>query len=371
VKPYSFIDADAHIEEGDAIWSCLDPAYLSRQPVEITVDNVPSRGGFDTAWLIDGKLFPQPVGKGATVFVPGSCSLGRRKPYARGSQDLTDIGARLREMDQMGIDVQVVFPTLFSYTTTEDPYFEAALYRSYNTWMAKTCRQAADRIKWNALMPVKLPEEAVKEARRAKALGATGAATYGTAGAKLLSDPSLDPFYETLCEVDLPLCVHVGISFPAVGQVVDNIFAVTIIGTPTAMLLGFYAIVGGGVLDRHPRLRVGFFELGSQWVPFMVDRMDEFYWVTKVLDQPAVLPKKVPSEYLRDGNLYLTCEAGDRILPQVLEMWGEDRVMLSSDMPHTELRDTEKSGLRARTDISESAKQKILVDNALCFYGLD
>ncbi|MEK7878737.1 MAG: amidohydrolase family protein [candidate division NC10 bacterium] len=370
MKELTFVDADAHVEECEEIWNFMDPEYQPRRPVAVTLEAAPGRGNLNAFWLIDGKALPQPVGSGASFLgTPTSCTLSsRQKSFSRGSQELTDIAARLRDMDKMGIDIQVIFPTLFNGHLTDDPELEAALAKSYNSWMAEACGRASDRLKWNAVMPLRAPEAAAKEARRAKGLGAVGVMVYGTAGEKLLNHPSLDPFYAALLETRLPLCVHVGWSFPPLNRACDNPYAALTVSFALPYLMGFFAIVDG-VLDRFPGLRVGFFEGGSEWVPFWVDRMDQYYGIVTKLGW-GPLPKKAPSRYLQDGNLYITCEAEDRLLPQTLAMWGEDRVMLSSDMPHAEQRDNAKDELGRRGDLAESTKRKILVDNALRFYSL-
>lgn len=369
MKNLGFVDADAHVEEGEETWNFLDPEYRSRRPIVVTLEEAPGRGNLNAFWLIDGKALPQPVGKGASFFAtPPSCALGQKKAFSLGSQALTDVPARLRDMDRLGIDIQVIFPTVFNGHLTDDPGLEAALTGSYNSWIAEACAQASDRLRWNAVMPLRAPGAAAKEAHRAKALGAVGVMIYGTAGEKLLNDPSLDPFYAALAETGLPLCVHVGWSFPPLNLACDNPYAALGVSFVLPYLMGFFAIVTG-VLDRFPTLRVGFFEGGAQWVPFWVDRMDQYYEIVGKLGW-GPLPKKAPSRYLDDGNLYLTCEAEDRLLPQVLGLWGEDRVMLASDMPHAELRDSAKDELVRRADLAEAVKRKILVDNALRFYGI-
>jgi predicted TIM-barrel fold metal-dependent hydrolase len=369
MKEYSFIDSDAHVEECEETWNHLDGDYRARRPLPVTLPSAPARGNLNSFWLIDGKTVPQPVGRGASVFAtPATCEMGQLKSFSRGSQELTDVKARLRDLDKGGIDVQVIFPTVFLVPLTDDPRFEAALARSYNSWMAEVCRQAPDRLKWNAVMPIRAVDEAVKEVWRARELGAAGLVIYGTVGDRLLSDIGLDPFYSAVSDSGLPLCVHLGWSFPGLNQACDNIYASQVISSCMPILLAFFAVVVG-VLDRFPTLRVGFFEGGSQWVPYMVDLMDHYYEADR-RNGWGTLPKKVPSQYLKDGNLYIACEAEDRILPTVLSMWGEDRVMLSSDMPHAELRENAKEEMLRRTDLGEATKRKILVENARAFYGI-
>jgi predicted TIM-barrel fold metal-dependent hydrolase len=68
--------------------------------------------------------------------------------------------------------------------------------------------------------------------------------------------------------------------------------------------------------------------------------------------------------------VFFTCEAEEASLPQVLEMLGEDQMMASADIPHGEARERSMDVVRARSDLSERAKKKILGENAVRFYNL-
>ena len=65
------------------------------------------------------------------------------KPFSLDSQTLLEPAARLKDMDAGGVDVQVIFPTIFLEPLSEDPRFEAALMKSYNSWMASACQQVS------------------------------------------------------------------------------------------------------------------------------------------------------------------------------------------------------------------------------------
>ena len=81
------------------------------------------------------------------------------------------------------------------------------------------------------------------------------------------------------------------------------------------------------------------------------------------------LPQARASEYLRRCAIYFTTEAEERNLPYVLEWVGDDRVMISGDMPHSEARDDAVEEIEARTDLTADQKQRLLRDNAARFYG--
>jgi predicted TIM-barrel fold metal-dependent hydrolase len=129
------------------------------------------------------------------------------------------------------------------------------------------------------------------------------------------------------------------------------------------------ALVSGGVFDRHPKLRVAFLEAGVGWVPYFIDRMHEHYekrgdWIPNGW-------RREPVEYLRAGNVWVSCEPEEPILPGVIDVLGDDFIMYASDYPHWDGAWPESTKhLRTRPDLPESSREKIAGGNALRFYGI-
>ncbi len=370
MQNYTVIDADSHVEEVEEIWDSLDPEFQLRRPFPITVEKNIEHSNLNAFWYIDGGVVPKLVGSGAMVIAtPLTSALARAKPFSLGSQGLTDVKARLKDMDAFGVDVQVIFPTLFLGSVTDDVAFEAALMRAYNTYLSKACAEAPTRLKWAGLVPLRSPAEAAKEVRRCKELGAVAIATLGTAGETLLHHKSLYPVYQEMEKYDLPLCVHVGWSHPGLNKSCENIY-ISRISFTLPVLAAFWSILGGKLLDEFPKLRVAFLEAGSEWLPYWVGRMDHYYHSDTDNARGGYMPKKRPSEYLKEGRIFFTCEAEEALLPQVLELLGEDHMMASADMPHSEARDRCMDIVRDRSDLSDTAKRKILGENAARFYNL-
>lgn len=367
---FKVIDADSHIEEVAEIWEHLDSEFQSRRPFPITVEKNIGHTNLNAFWYIDGNAVPKLVGQGAMVIAtPLTSSYARAKPFSLGSQGLTDVKARLKDMDRFGVDVQVIFPTLFLATVTDDLALEAALMRAYNSYLAQACRQAPDRLKWAGLVPVRAPDHAVKEVRRCKELGAVAIATLGTAGETLLHHRDLFSVYQEMERQDLPLCVHVGWSHPGLNKSCENIYLSRISFT-LPVLAAFWSILGGGLLDAFLRLKVAFLEAGSEWLPYWVGRMDHYYHADTDNARGGYMPKKRPSDYLKEGRIFFTCEAEEALLPQVIDLVGEDQMMASADIPHGEARERSMDIVRERPDLSESVKRKILGENAARFYAL-
>ncbi len=363
------IDADSHVMEPAEVWDHLPPEYEARKPFIITGEDKPILQGMNSFWYIDGKTYPQPVGRGVSIYAtPVTQARATRKPWGLGSQTLLDIPGRLADLDRAGFGLQVNFPTLFLEPLTEDPAFEAALIRSYNTFMARQCGQAPERLKWAALLPLQDPDRAADEVRWARERGAACmGTTYCTVGDVGLDDPRFDVVWRALEQTGLPLCLHCGWSIPDVRRLFNTSYGAHALGFTLPLLCAFYAFLGGGILDRFPRLKVGFLEAGCEWIPWLVQRLDHYFEAETRNGRP--LPQARASEYLRQCAIYFTTEAEERNLPYVLEWVGDDRVMISGDMPHSEARDDAVQEIEERTDLTADQKQRLLRDNAARFYG--
>ena len=101
--------------------------------------------------------------------------------------------SRLKHMDELGVDVQVIFPTMFIIPLTARPEIELALGRSYNRWMADIWKQAKERLRWAAVLPLLSIDKVFEEAKFAKENGACGIFLRGSECERLLSDSYFFP----------------------------------------------------------------------------------------------------------------------------------------------------------------------------------
>ncbi len=370
-KPFRVFDADAHLFEGESAWKYLPSEYEHRKPRPVEISNVPPTfGTVDAFWAVDGQLVPV-VGKGAAVSgTPTSATYSRRKPFSVESMELSDIRTRLADMDRMGLDIQVIIPNLLILQVTEDPLFEMALARAYNQWIAERCGEAPDRLKWAASIPLRDPYAAVEAVRHAKELGATALAIGGTVREKMLHEPEFDRFFAAAEEQEMPVLVHVSWSFPPLTRLMDSIYAAQCVNIPLTVLIGCFSILAGGILERHPGLRVAFMEIGSEWLPWLMQRLDEFHGTNTITGySPFKLPKRNPREIWQECEVCTACEVEERLLPQIVEVAGADRLLFHSDMPHTEAHGPDD--LITRTDVEPGVKQQILWDNAARFFRIE
>jgi hypothetical protein len=97
-------DADAHVEESTETWKYLDETFSRRRPVPVTLEDQPALLGQNSFWLIDGAVVPRTSGKGLSLFgTPTTSRHAQEKPVSIGSQELTDIEARIRDLDSSGL----------------------------------------------------------------------------------------------------------------------------------------------------------------------------------------------------------------------------------------------------------------------------
>lgn len=365
------IDADAHVIEtaatfADPYW---DPTLADRRPRVVDL-------GPRFAWLIDDVMYPKTRGRGAARVGGPAAHEGRPSAFEAGKPDpiesitLSDVNARCRQMDAEGIDVQVIFPSMFLRgQLAEDAQLQTALGRSYNAWIADVCAKRADRLTWVAVVNLRDVEGAVAELRRCREGNGAGVMILGGAGDKHLHHPDIAPFFAAAEELDLPVAVHAGRPRNELADLFDTPFEQIVLPFTVSMFMGFVDVVAGGLLDRFPRLRIAFLEAGCQWLPFLVDRMDHYAEMALQRRFTDYRAKDLPSSYLRRGNVFVSCEVDDRLLPAVVDQFGEDVLIFASDIPHGDREYNAVSDLRRRGDVSERVKDKILGANARRFYG--
>jgi len=335
------IDADAHVIESEETWKYMEGSEAEFRPKLINAQN-----GKRT-WVIDGKEFP----RGGNV--------NRKIPTE--VLEMRDIENRLKHMDELGIDIQVLYTSLFLRPLTSRPEVEVGLFRSYNRWLADVWRKAEDRLRWVAMVPLMSIDKSIEEARFAKDNGGCGLFFRGLpVGNKLLSDPYYYPLYEEAAKLSLPICVHASTGdFNWVDLFEhESGFA----KFKLAPLSAFHSILNDGVPSKFPKLRFGFIEIRAQWVPYAI--VD----IRKRFEQKG---KHLGNNALRDNRIFVTCQTDDD-LPYVLKYSGEDNIVIGSDYGHQDTSAEIEALRKIKTEgeVSPEAIDKILYANAKELYGL-
>jgi len=351
------VDADAHVIEG---------ATFARQAFEHFRDKIEFRAGADGGLFIEGRPYPDTRGAGAGC--PPQHALVGHDPNPH------TVEGMLADADRDGIDRMVLFPSMaLAAPSFEDPGFARDFCALYNDFIADWCRQSGRRLFGVAVVPIEDVEASVKLAHSAKAAGLVAAMLPPALRQRNLDHLDLDPFYAACQELDLPVAIHgaPGVHLPKIG--VDrftNYVQVHCISFPFDQMTAMTAMVSGGVFDRHPRLRVGFMEAGVTWVPYFLDRLHE-HW-EKRGDWIEGGWQRDPRDYLARGQIYVSCEPDETVLPAVIDACGDEFILYASDYPHWDAEWPESTrALRSRTDISEKSRGRIMAANAKRFFRLD
>lgn len=337
------IDADAHVLETEQTWEYMDGAERKYRP-QVVGSNGDSK---DEYWLVDGTLRLK------------SGNVGRNTPQA--AREMRDIPTRLKHMDELGVDVHVLYPTLFLIPLTPRPEVELALCRSYNRWLADIWKQQPQRLRWAAIVPLMTMDQALAEARFAKENGACGIFLRGTEGELLLSDAYFFPLYEEASRLDLAICVHAANG----SAMLYNYYKYEPVGFSKFKLNcvgAFHSMVMERIPDRFPKLRIGFLEISAEWLP---------YAYTDLAKRFRIKGKELKADFLRQDRIFVACETTDDI-PYIVGKLGEDNIVIGSDYAHadsaTELMAIHN--LSADPRLTPALAKKIVSDNARALYGL-
>ncbi len=352
------VDADGHVAEGVA----LVGEAVSRFP-----DHVKIRDDGKLGVAIEGRFYPDFEGPGAGC--PPQHGLSRSEGI--GHDTLEGV---LADADRDQIDTMVLYPSFgLCAPSLTDPAFAAGFCRLYNGWLADYCKPSGGRLRGVAVAPVEHGEVAIEIIREGRDLGHVAVMLPPALATRNLDHPDLDRFYDAACDLDLAIGIHgaPGIHLPKIGvDRFDNYIQVHCVSFPFDQMTAMTAMVSGGVFERHPKLRVAFLEAGVGWVPYFLDRLHEHF--EKRGDWIRDGWKREPREYLDAGNLWVSCEPEEPILPGVIDVLGSDFILYASDYPHWDGDWPESTKhLRTRSDLSDEDRAKIAGGNARRFYGLD
>ena len=390
------VDADGHILEPMDLWENYTESKYNDRAIRWKLNE----DGLDY-WEVDGKPslttsagtnaneggiggYPDKNGDRTKHYTPGAYTYMDGAPP--GSMDPHE---RVEVLDQEGIDVVLIYPTIGLRWEGDvtDPGLAAALCRAYNNWLVDFCKPYPDRLFAIAHIPILDVEDGITEMRRMAKLGARGFLIRPDLfNDHTLGHPDYDPIWAEAQDMGLPVTPHVvvrphtpvsdwaksmglndrgagnpdGPAYPP-GKV---IFTFTYVMLPVQA--AFTAMMTTGVFERFPRLKYVILETGGGWIAHWLERMDSKYKVGKgfsSLTQP-------PSLYF-DRQCWISVDPDEKTTPAMVELLGEDRFVLASDFPHIDAEYGAVAELKENIKrLPESAQRKILGENATKLYRL-
>jgi predicted TIM-barrel fold metal-dependent hydrolase len=285
-----------------------------------------------------------------------------------------DPAARIADMDFEGVDVNLTLPSGWfgTWTAGEDVALEMAMYRAYHRWMHDYCGAFPRRLGGVLLAGSRDVEASLSEMRHwRQAAWAWGVLVYAPAGVPL-DHPALEPIYAEAAELDLAILLHTFTVMPPYApggeDTWDNLWLQRSAAHPWCGMRNMAALIGSGVMDRYPTLRVGTLEAGHGWLPFWIRRLDEHAETIK-----AALPalKRRPSDYVTSGRYFQSIEIpeGAALTNLVSDLLGDDVLMYASDYPHGESHFPRSTEIVLAWDMPEARRRKLLWDNASRLYA--
>ena len=349
------IDADGHVLESDELFSdYLDPTFRNRtKGWALNEDN-------NRRFIVDGICHP-----------PHPKEISSRKPMTAEN--------RIKILDKERVQAAVLFPSATTIATYLDPEFSYAMVRAHNSWMSDYVKPYPDRLFFAAPVSINDVATAIVEARRAvNELGAVAIMIKpNPTEGRTLDKSENDTFYSAVQELGVPLILHEStgcgetMGGDRYGGIMDPPSYVYnhIISHAFEQMFGAMSIIAGGVLERFPLLRIGFFEAGCSWVPYWLARLDEHYHHPKLGPYLGGLTMK-PSEYF-DRQCFVTCDPGDHTIPLAIQGIGSHKIMFSTDYPHFDSSSSVVRDFLALKGINNVDRDKILWGNANEFFHLN
>ena len=366
------IDADGHCYEPDVgLVKWLPKEYAHLAPNRVT-----DSSGYSHL-MIEGRLAGRRRwGGGADRGAVFADHIERSRP------GMTDATKRLPDMDEEGIDVAVIFGTSIALMVNgmADKPLAAAVCHAVNRWLVEEyIAPDPKRLKGVGLIPVQDPSAAVKELEYlAQQHGIVTAMLPTNVYGINLGHRMFDPVYAAAQEIGMPLSVHpqtehdgqygVWGVMGAGSERMEKYSYVHMTSFPFECMIALMHMIGEGVFDRYPKLKVGFMEGACGWAPFWAERLDEHF--EKLRPQWPLCQRK-PSEIIRSSQVCFTCEPEETILPYVLDTIGITQVMYASDYRHWDSEFPESvHKLNSIPGLSEEQKQHVLGENAIKWFGL-
>ena len=363
------LDTDAHQMEPHKMWAeYIDPKFADRAPA------MGDLGGGRKGMVCEGEPLAKQHGSypmHSEEFLAAVTRAMQR--FAKTREAGFESASRIGDMDEQGVDAQVVYPTVGGQLLGKPFHDLELLYaacRAYNDWSLEYCSYAPERLRMAAMLPVQAVDYAIEEAYRMDELGA--ACFYlrpNPVAERNLYHSDYDPLWTAIEKIGKPICLHDSGSpyWPSFGERMDTHTSGHIIAHPFEAMVAMMSLIWFGVIERHPKLKVVHVEADAGWLPYWLQRMEQHYDFSGKAEHPAL--NKQPTEYFK-SNFLVAARGDEMTLPAAVELVGAEYLTFNTDYPHPD--GTWPSGMAAleQQPISDDAKRKIFWDNAAPLFGL-
>ena len=286
-----------------------------------------------------------------------------------------DPDARIREMNALGFDMQVLntqraMPApLHAYRPL---WLRTALATLYNNEAAALQKRYPDQFICQITFPWDDIDASVKEVERAAALGLKAVSICGSWLDQNLDAYELYPFWDAITGLDLACIVH-NYTQGHRGDMHDHRTSYPMVGTERyhRMHIGTYlgfgidytvacaALTLGGVLDQFPKLRFLFFEAGATWMAYAMHGADRSFYIERSCSRTDTRPSELIMRHC------MTAVENVEPLEQLVAAYGADNFVIGTDFPHPEFQrlPNASTDITDKSSLSAEDKAKILGGN--------
>jgi aminocarboxymuconate-semialdehyde decarboxylase len=272
-----------------------------------------------------------------------------------------DVTHRLKNMDAMGVDVQLVGPMPMHHYWA-DPGLAERYARTVNEGVAAHCALAPQRLTGLGTVPLQHPDLAVVELRRAVGEGLKGVSVSTDVAGRELAAPAHEPFWAAAAELGALVFIH-----PwgcTLGPRLAAHYLGNTVGQPVETTVALSHLIFSGVLDRHPGSTL-LAAHGGGYLPYYIGRSDHA-WEVRPDARGCAEP---PSAYLRRIWFDALVHAPS-VLEQLVAVAGADRVMLGTDYPFDMGVTDPLEQIEAAAGLSAADRSSIAGANAASLLGL-
>ncbi|MBO9726393.1 MAG: amidohydrolase [Novosphingobium sp.] len=316
--------------------------------------------GIPAADAIVQAKYPGPP-PGINDFTSVRTSQVNREMFGAMGRTLNTVDTRLQDMDRLGIDVQALSPSPGQYFYYVDPETGRDAARAVNDGMAAAVADNPDRFIGMGTVPLQNVEMAVEEMKRCvKELDLRGIEISSNVNGVDFHDARFRPFWAAAEELGILIFLH-PLGFTHAQRMSEYYFN-NLIGNPLESTLAIGHLIFGGVLDRHPGVKICVAH-GGGYLPGYWGRMDHGWRARSDCSEHC---RHEPSSYLR--KLWLDTLVFDRDqLEQLVRSHGADRLCLGTDYPF-DMAEPDPVGFHSR--LSDEDQAKILGLNAAELLGM-
>lgn len=318
---FEVFSADDHISLSEDIWYENFPAQLKEQaPRVLQVD-----GG----WVIGSE--------GRTPLPAAFIEVLQQYDPVPGS-NTGELDARLASLDAEGVTAELAFPNaILALFMWPDKEIRELCFRIYNEHIAGLQERSGNRIFGVGLINWWDPDGAARTIAEARDLGLRTFLLPLNPGKDDDGKPidyasaAMDPFWEAVCDAGLPVSHHIGETTPGIPSQVNTV-GVGMVQSVAPFREVFAKYLLGGILDRHPALRIGWFEGGINWVPSAIQDVEHIAASFAHLHDHR--PEHSAQQY---WDTHMTASfMVDPLGLDLIDRIGVGRAMWSSDFPHNE-----------------------------------